>query len=479
MPGPGIPITTFGQPDNGDFENKKSPKKPEFALDAWDYTPEALAKFIEKLSKGDSKIKAELETALRESGGKAFGLKVCEMVADNFQSSEYKLKVPSWKMLKSIDDLADEYDSLGSIMRSSEQKEDWLDPRSGTAKTFKFRIMGSEDWDLFNDELIQNPPDKYHWIQQEIINGYGLVVDIAHSKINNGKIVKITAGNYAKRGFTSATYDTCASVGAWDANKGEPIIATHSFFPSLQRKTFFSEEGGINDNPFAKELAEALEKTGIDFGIQLEIIRTELDENTFHLVQTRPSPSKILNIIPIENKLDNIENYEQQLIIKGGLTNGTFNFIGNPVVFDTLDDKEKLAKIQKDGNELAEVQDLEAEILPENSVNIAITTKQTDLKELLYYARDETPRFYLGLARNGQKVIITRSPIRSTEHHDGSKAPDEDTRIYDFLDKHCGTISLQLGEVQKLEYILESHKGPIRVASDGLLDGIYLLTEKK
>ncbi len=477
---------------NTNFGKEKNPSKQEFALDKWQYTPEDLAKFTEKISKGDKKVKLDLENVWQEGGGKAFGLKVCEIIVKNFKSTEIELAVPPWIIKENIDNL-EKKEVIDKILRSSDPKEDWLDPESGTLESFDFKENGEFELINIRDYLNIEGSFKGPFILQEKKEGYGLVVDIGRSEILNECITKISSGNERLPRYdsgkedmiyTSATVDTEPAIGIWNSKDGKSIIPIREFIED----NAFSKDSKLYE-PFTKNLFESIKKVGIDFGIQMEIVVHPDNPKKFYLVQIRPSPKKIFNkIISNENKLSEKLKAEK-LVFHSSMVNGAFDFYGK---FKFFEERRELSIYRHSGQKFIENALDESILNPNKTETLAsamekIYKKNTQENYISVFSDecissshldDLNAHFtYLGSFLTEKAIVqITSQPIRPNSRH--GQIGDQAEKVHDFLDKHCGMLSLSSRELFELQKILSKYKGPIRVVSDGLLAGIYLPTKK-
>lgn len=466
-----------------DAQEKEKRKKPAFALDKWNYENGGFRVFqlIESLVvrerekdrlKGDNRaddLRGRLEEAYASGGGKAFGLVVSECIAKNFGAMPYQLQVPKWEVIRDVNEV-NPNDHKDSILRTSDREEDWIDPRSGVGESFNFSDFQGRGY--FLDVKKKKKLSAEPFVLQKVKAGYGLVVDIGHSPTLGKLIVRIASGNYRRDyilgqmasfvggEFTSATDDVESSVGVWEAHNGHPVLPTASFgHPSL-----FKDEQSFM-NTLVQPLFEAVQKTGIDFGVQLELIVHPSEPFTISLVQTRPSPQKMYQSIPVGGTEK--KRQKEELVASSARVNGAFDVTGEVITFG---DNEVLWGLGYDtssrGQEMESIEKIgrgKIGIWGRGSIN---------------EARSRAASSYLGAYIQGSDVELTPKAIRPNSHHGAmSYANHEDVSRYDFLDKNCGMVSLGEEQIEKLWQLAK--KGPIklRVASDGLIAQVYLIED--
>jgi len=439
---------------------------PEFGLNQWKYSPDSLNAFIGEISAGKSELKVELESAFREGGGKAFGLKICDLIASNFRtvrgnySERDDLEVPKWAIMKESSALIP---TPRKILRSSYQNEDWVDPGSGVGESFKFEHgQNSRRFEKLKarGELPNTP-----YILQDLAHGFGTVLDIAYSSVYQRVIARLAYGNARMSGYSlsSATNDTEAGVAVWDAVTGESLLPARNFFyPSLL------EAGAKDANPFVCELYRAVRETGIRFGIQAELImgsRNTAKQVRQSLVQIRPSPENVRREIALPtSEASNTQSGE--LVAETAVVNGIFDFTGEVHFFgaEGLDDNDDLGR--------------------ENNLNIRLGGGKVGVYDrgAGRYRRLHEPGYaaniYLGGYIRGADVQITTEAMRPNSIH-GVMGRPEQTEKYNFIDAHCGMVSIRRTEMERIEEMAQDASKPpkIRVISDGLVARVYLLKD--
>lgn len=453
-------------PETSIIEKPKS--KPAFSLDSWKYDEGMVLSLIPRLARGDRKMIGELEDAYLDGGGKAFGLKVCQLIVQNFTDSRYNLEVPEWEIVKDISKIADE-DKWGAILRSSDLKEDWVDPRTGVLPSFNFRNFS--DINKFEGLKKQKKLPTTPFVRQEAKEGYGLVVDIRYSQIAQKIIARIASGNnrgsHKRYDFTSATEDSEASVGIWDAKTGNPELATRHF----KHYTLF--EGNKKfQNGLIPKLFKAIEKTGINFEVQLEFVVHPEHPNSLYLVQIRPTPKNIYDSVAVEGVSSPEAKQKSELIAKSAVVNGAFDFTGEVNIFS----RDDVIANHNLGNYLTYHKKTPPDLTKRSSRgNIGIY--YYDPVDYLSYIK--AAHTYLGAYWQGNDVQLTHTAIRPNTWH-GDMAPRHED-VYNLLDQCCGMVSLDDAAIDKLRKLAGKAKTPLklRVVSDGLLAEVYLLKRSK
>ena len=436
-----------------------------FALDAWKYNRTSVENLIAKIG-GTDRIRTRLRTALDRDGGKAFGLELCKLITSRLDAGNWRddivsgLNALSWKMVKDVRKV-DASRNEGKILRSSSPLEDWLDPRSGVERSFVLTYFGDKGLFEYMKEKNQLPDSKY--LMQDAIEGFGTVVDIGYSSIHGKVLAKMTYGNARTAGYnlTSATYDTESGVGIWDAETGEPVLPTRNFFhPSML------PPGEEVPSDFFKDLYAAIRESGIDFGVQLEIIVGRGQRG--YLVQLRPTSETIFRKIPLPQSPLAHEG-TGTLIAESATVNGAFDFTGEAHLFGQdgiLENSER-------------VETIETERTAHGKVGIYDEASASGGRKR-YLRLDEisSPEIYLGGYLGGAEVQITREAIRPNSHHGVLSGPSEKgAKMYDELDKHCGMVSITRTQMERLTEAVKKAgtTAQLRVVSDGLVARIYLL----
>ncbi|NQV89190.1 MAG: hypothetical protein HQ488_02620 [Parcubacteria group bacterium] len=234
---------------------------------------------------------SEILSTVSRSGGKALGLKICEMIA----SGAKHLTIPSWMGLSIQDQIAQGNSESTSWLasqcgqvhvRSSARSEDWIDGAAG-----RHTSVRSSPEDVF-----QNAQVVSRWrspvVIQEHIPGIGIVVDIAHSHVLDQPVIRVATGREVVtetgvRTFTSATWDYEGRHELYEPNTGRQIAETRT------GNLFVGACMNLPLWEIAKELWYRVKDLGIDFGVQLELIVHPDTPWIWNLVQIRPSPNRV------------------------------------------------------------------------------------------------------------------------------------------------------------------------------------------
>jgi hypothetical protein len=259
-------------------------------------------------------------STVSESGGKALGLKICELMVRRSEN----LVVPQWIGLSIIDQV-DRRNRVvaewlgrqnGQVhVRSSARSEDWIDGAAGRHTS----IQSSPD------NVFQTSVTVSRWrapvVAQEHVVGIGIVVDIAHSHILNQTVIRVATGREVisldgTRTFTSATWDHEGRHELFDPNTGQRLMVSRTgklFIGSCQNLPLWD---------MVNELWQRVRDLDIDFGVQLELVIHPDTPRVWNLVQIRPSPNSVrlgsveLELLP--NSLTSV-----------GIVSSTFNILAN------------------------------------------------------------------------------------------------------------------------------------------------------
>lgn len=233
-----------------------------------------------------------LAQELRAYGGKALGLRICDLLAQN--SSH--LRVPEWIAIEPSE--MDWGCASGSgawlssrlspiKVRSSTRIEDWLDGRSGAQSSRTVKNL-----DRVWDHASECSGGLHPVVLQEYVEGIGLVVDIAYSRLLDQTIVRVSTGREqtlanGSRRFTSATLDSEGCHFVIDPHTGTFLT------PCAQGDLFTNASKRLPVKELAQELYTRVCQAGIDFGVQMEVIIHPDTPSTWYLVQVRPSPERV------------------------------------------------------------------------------------------------------------------------------------------------------------------------------------------
>lgn len=166
------------------------------------------------------------------------------------------------------------------IFRSSDDKEDWIDPRCGVKTSAHYaREM------TLSDRLRAHLAAGEQVVAQEHFYGVGYVIDVAWSALLGRAVFHVAAGHWYVRGgaMTSATNDLEAAHVIYDLDTGEQLVPVEDGYTSI-------DEGM---SMLAAELRPVLTNAPLPFGFQLEIIIHPKQPDVWHLVQCRPSPDRL------------------------------------------------------------------------------------------------------------------------------------------------------------------------------------------
>ncbi len=233
-----------------------------------------------------------LAQELRASGGKALGLRICDLLAQDSS----RLRVPEWIAIEPSE--MDWSCASGSSawlssrltpikVRSSTRIEDWLDGRSGAQSSRTVKNL-----DRVWDHAGEVSGGMHPVVLQEYVEGIGLVVDLAYSRLLGRTIARISTGREqtlanGTRRFTSATNDCEGCHFVIDPLTGEFLT------PCAHNSLFTDTAKRLPVREIAQELYTRLCYVGINFGVQLEVIIHPDVPGTWHLVQVRPSPERV------------------------------------------------------------------------------------------------------------------------------------------------------------------------------------------
>ncbi len=428
---------------------------PDFALDKWGYAPTDVNSLMSRVSSDDLDLKEELEITLQAGGGKAFGLKICELVASNFFHLPHRMIVPKWDVLKDIRLIEHNF---GSVLRSSAPLEDWLNSDSGVLPSFTHDLL---DIAKFNWLKRENALPDVPYIKQEHREGLGLVLDVGYSHLERKILMRIAAGNERfpdglpstrQHGiFTSATNDTEASAGVWDAETGEPVLPTRNFGHRSLNK-----ENAVYYNILARPLLKALRKTGIDFGVQMEIIEHPDQGSVLNIVQIRPTPARVCR--PIFDSKSPFQQEKEKIIARSAIVNGVFDITGE-VLFFGNDGIKNNYESRRWGKER----------LMEGKIGIYDETTGKDYACNLQYSM--AAEVYYGGYLAGCDAQLTPVAIRPNTHHGSMSNPPHLEEVYQLLDQNCGMVSLRSSEIDKIQALAKQSDKPLklRIVSDGLI----------
>lgn len=458
----------------------------QFDLHGWDYghRAEQIASLIERISKfhpdrGMGRI--ILRHCFEQWGGKAFGLALCECIAAKIPGCS----VPLWTAFTPEQQKArllgpEDLHFFGGvplppskkpkwIWRSSDPREDWLDPRAGVLESHVCKH--GDEWNTLREIRKEGQP----LVLQQCVEGIGVVMDIGYSDLLQQLIVRIAFGRTTRRGedrvYTSPTNDTETTIAIWDSETGEIIDWGDK-----------EHGGGLNPPRLAKLLPpdlpkklarafyDAVQKVGLMFGTQIELYLHPHAPYIWYLVQIRPSPGMVrglnsgvefdgktippnpLAITPAVNKVFDVEG-EIRLIDwvndrkpdlirdKVGELIGGFSFSSNPKIQDSLPLHGK----------------------------IVVTRFYADK----YLVRDEAA----ALASLGAiGLMSTHGFAANTAHGSIQHAPVDETKLRDFTNEKAGVIRISWVTQEHLMIAIKAGETlRVRIISDGLIAQLFVL----
>lgn len=200
------------------------------------------------------------------------------------------------------------------VVRSSEEGEDWIDDASGTNRSVCCYGLGVPESLAHHMTSLQDvvrdlgfAEKQNTLVAQHMVNGIGMVIDIAYSELYQQDIVRIAAGKHTGNGYTSATWDQEGSIHLYDPIKHQWLMhqtQRHSGTELLECSGRCSHVGdGVSHSEraartkqlamFADGLYQAVIKSGITFGVQLEAVTDGQSLDKIALVQLRPTPEKM------------------------------------------------------------------------------------------------------------------------------------------------------------------------------------------
>jgi hypothetical protein len=292
-----------------------------FDLWGWKYNQSDIDTLIATLSQTCGHER-KLRHIFEQGGGKAFGLTICELLA---QQSKL-LRVPTWTYFSPSDQKAGGWKSIFSspsslkrwkavralikqfislMIRSSAVAEDWLDPASGTNRSMRCPRNKLEETLL--DKRFAGQPV----VVQGFIFGIGLVVDIGYSPLIGKVVGRVAAGRHmGYSNFTHATWDSDGNVGIWDVESGQKLHWLEGVFGNDFEKNY-------DYSTLIKNIYHALLACGIHFGVQLEIIIQPNNPDKAWLVQIRPTTELVRGKTPVAFQLPNKEYFAASPKVNG------------------------------------------------------------------------------------------------------------------------------------------------------------------
>ncbi len=244
--------------------------------------------------------KRKILQLVQQGGGKALGLSICEQVA----KKDPRLQVPPWMMLSRTEQkellffgrFPARHEGLFTsgepvILRSSHVEEDWMNGDAGTYFSLKSKAF---EW---RDILERLYGKDIPIVIQKFEPGVGIIVDIGWSSLMRRVVVRTAAGRVCQThegtSYTSATFDRDGEIQVRDPETGLLLLPLYKGIELLPT---------LVDFPFhdlACTLYRAVQSTGIQFGVQLEIVIHPDHPQHWHLVQIRPAPHVVRGTLKI------------------------------------------------------------------------------------------------------------------------------------------------------------------------------------
>lgn len=265
-----------------------------FDPNGWLYTHTSPLRLVGRLpgTHFDRASRTEFVEALRHGGGKAFGLSLCQKLAEK----DVRLRVPPWiwlrpsqqrdpAVLHSIGErLCISEDEL-VILRSSDFTEDWMLTESGEHESKRTSLKRAPE--LISHMSLRNMPH----VVQAFKPGIGIVVDIAYSQLLQAPVIRVATGREfnlieSAQRFSSATNDHEGVIALYSI-LGKPILTPQHGL--LYNKSVLS----LPLQEVAQTLAALLIRSGIRFGVQVELVVHPEKPDEWWLVQIRPTPGRV------------------------------------------------------------------------------------------------------------------------------------------------------------------------------------------
>ncbi len=464
----------------------------DFRIDGWEYgSRENVVQLCERVAKRTRCSAKDLLKAFDTGGGKALGLKLCELIADRCR--DVKVEVPRWKILtaQEVAQLPREEEALLTVMnklgfeypilRSSDQKEDFLSAAAGTHASHVLRKRPGQ----------VNLPSIPHIVQRDCI-GFGVVVNVAKSRILKGKtVVKASSGRFVfdpigHTSFTSATNDTEASTVVLDPMDGNVLLKQQSFGHLTAL-----DNPHINFGALASNIRAATTAIGIDFGVEFEFI-FEPDNGKISLVQVRPLPAKMRPESFLGQATSELDQEEGRLLLRSSIVSGPF-YVHGPV---------RVMRSRQQQDDLLGWKGLDFRKLLVESRNIdqilklAEESHRRSAGQISFHVVDQTNRrakgdmndpsnFPLALLADyatGASFVLKQGPIEpNTNHASVVKAlPAPIQKIKDFLRAHLPMMSITPEQSLEVQQALRNESAANLVSrSDGIIGEVRLLAAKE
>jgi len=321
------------------------------------------------------------------------------------------------------------------IRRSSFSFEDWLSAESG-------RGSSEREKDLLGAVLRNRRAPQ---ILQQYAHGCGYVVDLGFSKLLQTPVLRAAKGRKYQGGWTNPTWDGDAPSALFEATTGVhlwgAVGAETSFLPAF------------------REIVEAC--SPLDFGVQLELIRTTTDE--WFCVQLRPSPGSLrgASVLDFTPQANFSERILTGYVNRAGVVAGNYQKVE---LFDpnwaplssagqlTLDDFERSGKLQP-------------------------TTDYWRPAGMVFdhqFCIHDVRQYLLGAFAYGAKCVITIGPsFTNSHHHLIHDMRGRDRRVRSEVDRQLLLLGLDYESAHKLLALpMTSNGWPRNRSFEALSDGI-------
>lgn len=414
-------------------------------------------------------------------GGKAFGLALCECIAAQIPNCS----VPLWTALTYEEQVrrlqgSKDLGFFGGvplppskkpkwIWRSSDPREDWLDPRAGVLKSHT--CDGGKEWDRLREIHTQGQP----LVLQQCVEGIGVVMDIGYSELLQKPIVRIAFGRTTRRGedrvYTSPTNDTEATIAIWDSETGEIIDWSDE------------KHGGGLDPPrrvkllppdlpkkLARAFYDAVQRVGLTFGTQIELYLHPHAPYIWYLVQIRPSPGMV-------HGLDSGVEFDGKTIPSNALAitpavNKVFDVESEIRLIDWSPDNQQ-DPIKDTVRLLAGGFSFSSNLKMQDSLPLHGKIVITDFYSNKYVVRNEAA----ALASLGAVGLMSTHGFAANTAH-GSLLHDSGSgiKLRDFTNEKAGVIRISWATQEHLISRLKAGETlRVRIISDGLIAQLFVL----
>lgn len=427
------------------FLEQTMTKNP-FDANAWDYSRGVEEQILLVINLqphlGDALVD-RLDEQRRQHGGKAFGLVICQALAESFNQNggEVSLSVPAWEAFDVTAQqklLAHGTGKSGNlIIRSSALDEDWISAKSGEHRSLS--VSSAKD---FLQTLSFYAAQQLPVVVQEHVWGVGIVIDLVWSAVYGRVVARVAWGRGGNNGFrpTSATWDYQAHIGVFDPASGETLLGFET--------NAVKERGHLYaHSPFVAQLVRGLYQTLQSWkwqvGVQLELVVNYETPRQFHLVQIRPSPAALRGDI------------------------GTLPFPASKPLFTT-------AQVSRPFQARAPGY-VVPEVFGRRPTAKEVAGKIVFWKrEPAYYNQTSAIKELLSL---GAVAQIGLSRVLNTVHNTPSDLSFSTERERLELQQQAYLIGCSCAENmdRRISYAIQQHKGDVLVVSDGVVGQVYLV----